>query len=277
MSGLNNSIGFMQGRLCNSVNGKIQSFPWLEWEKEFSIAASVDLHVMEWTLDQERLHENPLMTSDGQKKIRRLCKQYDLLIPSITGDCFMQAPFWKASSKAESKLKDDFLSICRACTKVGIGIIVVPLVDNGCLESTIQENCLVDFLLTLQPFLLEHKLQITFESDFAPSELARFIGRFPNESFGINYDMGNSASLGFIPAEEFSAYGSRIKNVHIKDRYLAGTTVPLLTGDVDFHAVFSELKKLSYAGNYILQTARAIDGDHTGLISKYRDIVTRWF
>ena len=28
-------IGFMQGRLSEIVDDKIQAFPWLEWENEF--------------------------------------------------------------------------------------------------------------------------------------------------------------------------------------------------------------------------------------------------
>ena len=55
----------MQGRLCERVHGKIQAFPWRDWENEFPAAAAIDLHLMEWTLDQERLYENPLMTADG--------------------------------------------------------------------------------------------------------------------------------------------------------------------------------------------------------------------
>jgi L-ribulose-5-phosphate 3-epimerase len=53
-------IGFMQGRLCEPVDGKIQAFPWRDWESEFRNAAAIDLRLMEWTLDQERLNENPL-------------------------------------------------------------------------------------------------------------------------------------------------------------------------------------------------------------------------
>ena len=35
-------VGFMQGRLCNQVNGKIQAFPWNEWEGEFSVAENIN-------------------------------------------------------------------------------------------------------------------------------------------------------------------------------------------------------------------------------------------
>lgn len=276
MSDPNKSIGFMQGRLCEPMDGKIQAFPWRDWENEFPAAAAVDLHLMEWTLDQERLYENPLMTADGQERIRGLCKQYNVSIPSLTGDCFMQAPFWKTSGKARTDLQSDFLAIGRACATVGIRMIVVPLVDNGRLETAEHENILVDFLLAQQPNLAEHQLQVIFESDFTPQELARFIARLPAEQFGINYDIGNSAALGFNPAAEFAAYGARVVNVHVKDRVLGGTTVPLKTGCADFDAAFAALAQKYYQGNFILQTARAAEGNHAEVLCSYRDMTQQW-
>jgi hexulose-6-phosphate isomerase len=153
---------------------------------------------------------------------------------------------------------------------------VIPLVDNGSLEKLDQEIKLIDYLLSLKKFFAERNLKILFESDFQPYDLMRFIDKLPKDYFGINYDMGNSAALGFDPVEEFSAFGSRIVNVHVKDRALCGTTVSLGAGDADFETVFFELKKINYQGNYILQTARAVDQDHAGLISRYRDMVRAW-
>lgn len=273
---MSHQIGFMQGRLCERVDGKIQAFPWRDWENEFPAAAEIDLHSMEWTLDQERLYVNPLMTADGQERIRELSQQYDVSIPSLTGDCFMQAPFWKTSGKAKTDLQADFLAIGRACAAVGIRLMVVPLVDNGRLETTEQENALVDFLLAQQPLLAEYQLQIIFESDFTPLELARFIARLPAERFGINYDIGNSAALGFNPVVEFAAYGARVVNVHVKDRVLGGTTVPLKTGSADFDAAFAALGQQNYRGNFILQTARAADGNHAEVLRNYRDMTRQW-
>lgn len=269
-------IGFMQGRLCERVDGKIQAFPWRDWESEFPAAAAIDLHLIEWTLDQERLYENPLMTTEGQEKIRALCQHHDLAIPSLTGDCFMQAPFWKVDGQARADLQADFLAIGRACAAVGVRMMVVPLVDNGRLDTAEQESALIEFLLAQQSFLYQYNLQVIFECDFTPGEVARFITRLPSERFGINYDIGNSAALGFNPVEEFAAYGARVVNVHVKDRVLGGTTVPLKTGSADFEAAFFALAKQNYQGNFILQTARAAEGNHSEVLSSYRDMTLQW-
>ena len=88
--------------------------------------------------------------------------------------------------------------------------------------------------------------------------------------------MGNSAFLGYRPGEEIRAYGSRIVNVHVKDRIQGGSTVPLGEGDADLSGVIKALRSCGYAGNLILQTARAADGDHAGALCRYRDMVADW-
>jgi L-ribulose-5-phosphate 3-epimerase len=269
-------IGFMQGRLCEQVGDKIQAFPWRDWEAEFPAAAAIDLHLMEWTLDQERLYENPLLTKSGQSKILALCKERDLSIPSLTGDCFMQAPLWKAQGAKRVALERDFVEIAKGCAAIGIAMLVVPLVDNGRLDGADQENDLVRFLESQADFLAANHLKVVFESDYVPQELARFIARLNPALFGINYDIGNSAALGFNPQDEFAAFGQRVINVHIKDRVLGGTTVPLGTGSANFEAVFTALAKINYSGNFILQTARAADGNHAEALCKYRDMTIDW-
>ena len=266
----------MQGRLSPVENGRIQSFPWTCWQQEFSLGEQNDFQLIEWTLDQDRMYENPLLTLDGQAEIRALCTMHRFAIPSLTGDCFMQAPFWKTQGVEREALQRDFRAVADACVAVGISMMVVPLVDNGRLEQASQEEALVSYLESQVEFLAKHGLRVVFESDFAPLELARFIGRLDSALFGINYDIGNSAALGFNPVDEFAAYGHRIFNVHVKDRVMGGTTVPLGTGNADFETVFASLAQVEYTGNYILQTARAADGDHAGALCRYRDMVISW-
>jgi len=270
-------IGFMQGRLSPLIDEKIQAFPWPCWRDEFQIAERCGLRLMEWTLDQDRLYENPLMTAAGQQEIRHLCGRYGINIPSLTGDCFMQAPFYKAEDeRRQMLLKKNFIAVVEACAAVGISMIVVPLVDNGRLENEVQEDGLVGFLEDSADFFRKRTLSVIFESDFSPERYRRFIDRLEPGLFGINYDIGNSAALGYRPDEEIDAYGERIVNVHVKDRKLGGTTVPLGDGNADFDRVFSLLARIGYQGNFILQTARAMDNDHAAILCRYRDMTEDW-
>lgn len=269
-------IGFMQGRLSPMIDGKIQAFPWTHWQDELPLAQELGLGLMEWTIDQERLHENPLMHEDGRKTIRALMDKCSLGIPSLTGDCFMQAPFWKAEGGRRVELMRDFDAVVEACGALGLELVVVPLVDNGRLDGQTQEDDLVATLGEMVPSLSARRVEVVFECDYKPSELARLMDRFDPSVFGVNYDIGNSAALGFDPQEEIRSYGERILNVHVKDRLLGGTTVPLESGNANFEKVFAGLGALGYRGNYIMQTARANDGLHAAALEKYRNMIVGW-
>ena len=82
--------------------------------------------------------------------------------------------------------------------------------------------------------------------------------------------------MGYSVEEEFKAYGNKIMNVHVKDREYRGTTVPLGEGNANFNKVFERLGSFNYKGNFILQTARAIDDNHLSPLMHYRDMTSEW-
>jgi L-ribulose-5-phosphate 3-epimerase len=265
--------GFMRGRLPPPIDGKIQAFPWPSWETEFSIAAGLGLSCMEWTLDQDRIFENPLMTTSGRDIIRRLSTESGVSVYSLTGDCFMQAPFWKASGRSRTELIATFEAVLLACASAKISVVVVPLVDNGALTSIQEQALLEEIIAGFAPLLQKHDLVVAFESDYSPRRLAEFIAKFPTDLFGVNLDIGNSASLGWDPEEEIELLASRIVNVHVKDRIRGGSTVPLGEGAADLPKVFALLRAANYGGKFILQTARAADGDDVAAIRRYSEFV----
>jgi hexulose-6-phosphate isomerase len=273
MSDLARRIGFMQGRLSPQIDGKIQAFPWPYWRDEFPLARDLGFARLEWTLDHDDLAANPLMTAEGRAEIVALSTTHGVAVSSITGDCFMQAPFWKAAGAARTAWVDEMARVIRSGAAVGASIVVVPLVDNGSVATPGEEAALAEGLAQLTPLLRERGVRIAFECDYPPAQLARFIAAFPADAFGINFDIGNSASLGWAPAEEIPLLAPRLINVHVKDRVLGGTTVALGEGDADLPAVFRLLDEVGYDGFLILQTARAADGDHLGAARTYRDLV----
>ena len=274
---LEKKIGFIQGRLSPMSDGKIQAFPWQYWEDEFDIGAKYNWHIMEWTLDADTLYENPLMTNIGRERIVELCAKTDFVIPSLTGDFFMQKPFFKEKDfLLAEKLFSDLIAVVEACGKIGINILVLPLVDNGRIENLQQQEKLLINLARLERVLIKHEVKVAFESDLPAKELKNFIQKLNSHCYGINYDIGNSACLGFDYSEEINSYFESILNVHVKDRILGGTTVPLGSGNANIPSVLTLLDKKGYPGNYIMQTARAHNDDHVGILNQYRDQVINW-
>ncbi len=267
----------MQGRLSPIYKNKIQSFPKYHWSNEFKKIKDLNLNSIEWTLDHSEILKNPINTDKGIKKIIQLKKKYKIRIDSLTGDCFMQKPFWKAKGYERENLIKILKLVIIKSSKVGVKKIILPLVDNGSINKNVHLKVLISTLRKIIPLLKKNKQQILFELDFGPKKALQFIKKFNTRYFGINYDIGNSSSLGFKPENEINTYGRYIKNVHIKDRYFKGTTVRLGKGNANFNEVFINLKKKKYNGNFILQTARSKKGLHKKEISMNLSFINKWF
>ena len=267
-------VGVMQGRLSPMINNRIQQFPWDSWPNEFVLASKIDIKLIEWTIDTFKFYKNPLINLNQWEEINLIMEKNSISIPSVTCDYFMENPPWKTDLKL---VKEGISSILQGMRNIKSKILVIPLVDNSSLPDSSSVKIIQKLFTDLIPEITQNKLQIAFECDLNPKKLSEFISKFDRNYFGINYDIGNSSSLGFNPTEEFKAYGSRIINVHVKDRKLNGATVPLGEGDADFLGIFRLLHEENYQGNLILQTARSKEGKDSEVLVKYKNLVEEWW
>jgi hexulose-6-phosphate isomerase len=265
-------IGIMQGRLSKSLTGKIQEFPVNTWEKEFELTNQLGLRAIEWTLDYADFKLNPLFNLKEQPKIKSLQDQFSIKIPSITLDCFVEAPFYKRNEiTGLTSDTNDLLWIIENLQNVEVKTLVLPIVaESGVFNKNYLLN-LIKCLKAIEKDLAKTKKQIAIECEFDINSIAALLSELNPDYFGINFDMGNSASLGHNPEEELTVCSGRILNIHIKDRLLAGHTVKLGSGAVNFQKIAQLLNDQGYAGNMILQAARDFKEDETKLIASYID------
>jgi hexulose-6-phosphate isomerase len=272
------NIGFMQGRLSPIFKKKIQSFPWNYWRKEIFIAKKNNFNLIEWTLDYPRLFNNPLISSQEQKKTLIFLKKNKIFVNSVTCDFFMQKPFFLIKNKKKYELNiNNLLKVIKKLINAKIKFIVIPLVDKSSIKNTYQEKLVIrEFNKIIKNLNTNNfKAKILFEIDYSPSKLKKFIKKFSSNFFGINYDSGNSASSNYNIDEEFNCYGDRILNIHIKDRIKYGITIKLGHGNVNFCKLKKNLKKIHYKGNLILQTARNIYGKHLNELIDNRNFLIK--
>lgn len=247
-------IGVMQGRLSPKINNKIQCFPFNSWKSEFSTCSKLNIEKIEWTIDNYKFEDNPICTFLGRQEIFLLKNKYHIDIDSVTADFFMQEPFYKIKKNKEenySKLKNFIID----ASKINIKYIILPLVDNASISNIREEKELIRFLNNLKTLIKSCNIIILFESDYHPNKLLRFIKKFDQGCFGINYDLGNSAGLGYDFNDE-KIYFDYVKNIHIKDKNFQKKSVRLGKGNAQFDQLLKYLIKSNYKGNLILQTAR---------------------
>jgi L-ribulose-5-phosphate 3-epimerase len=263
------NIGFIQGRLVDQVYDRIQAFPLNSWKEEIKLALENDFNLMEWTIDYDFFYENPIF-SDNDKQF--FLKQNNFNINSITLDFSMHVPFWKCTGSLRKEVINRHIKLIESLSDTDINILVLPLVDNGSIENVKQEKDLIEGLIDITKYLQRYNKKIAFESDLPPNNLKKFINKFDEEFYGINYDTGNSAALGYDLEQEIDCYGDKIINIHIKDRIYKGNTVNLGFGSYDFKTFFKYFNDMSYAGNLILQTARH-KNRHLQTLKKNRDFI----
>lgn len=263
-------IGFMQGRLVDSEKKNLlQYFPAKQWKKEIILSKKIGFNIMEWTINYENINNNHLYNSNKNKELLKFLKVNSIKIPSVTCDFFMQKPFFK--NKKFKNTITDLKKVVRLSKKVGVNFIILPLVDNSTVENKIQEQKLISEMKKCSKILNKNQ-KILFETDYPPNKIILFLKKL-NTKFGINYDTGNSASLGYNFDEE-KKYFKHVYNIHLKDRLFRGHSVRLGKGDYNFRKFFLYIKKLKYKGNLILQTARS--KKHIEEIILNRKFVTKY-
>ena len=249
-------IGIMQGRLVPPEGGRFQSFPRAQWRSEFSHAAKVPVDYIEWIYDEYGEDVNPLATEGGLEALRKLCYDSGISLCSICADYFMDRPLIRCTAKELEERLGVLSLILTNGAKIGANRVVIPFVDASAIRDDHDSQAAVEALIAALPLAERTSVELHLETSLPPLEFARLLDRLPSQKIKVNYDSGNSASLGYRPADEFNAYGERIGSVHVKDRKLHGGTVSLGTGDTDFFAVFDGLRKLNYTGDFTLQVAR---------------------
>ena len=260
MHNLIGSLGVMQGRLLPKFQGRYQAHPVGYWQKEFSIASELGLDYIEFILDFNDLDLNPLISKTGIIEIRDVVQESGVGIRSVCADYFMEAPLHVSNGASASQSKVVLKKLLENGKELGLTDIVIPCVDQSSLQDQDSQDKLVE---ALSPFLeLAEKtdINLALETDLSPIKFLNLLNRFDSSKITVNYDTGNSASLGFDPIEEFAAYGDRISDIHIKDRKLHGSSVILGTGDTDFNSFFKALNTITFKGPFIMQVYRDEEG-----------------
>ncbi|HEX3848276.1 MAG TPA: sugar phosphate isomerase/epimerase family protein [Steroidobacteraceae bacterium] len=259
-SGPDVKLAIMQGRLVPPEPQRFQSFPRSRWRDEFAIAAAAGLDAIEWIYDAYGEAVNPLSSEPGMAEMQSLCRAHGVAVQSVCADWFMDFPLAPADAIDAAPRWERLEWLMERCGRLGMKRIVLPFVDASSMRHAAQKEAVVRGLLKASRSIDSTGVELHLETDLGPEDFAALLTRVPHLGIKVNYDSGNSASLGYAPQAEFAAYGARVGSVHIKDRVAGGGTVPLGEGDADFAALFDALGRCGYRGDFVLQVARGTEG-----------------
>lgn len=257
---MKNPFGVMQGRLLPKYKGRYQAHPVGYWADEFPLAKSLGLDCIEFILDYNDYELNPLSLDQGIDEILKVTESSGVSVFSICADYFMEAPFHSKAGGVRKRSQEVLFQLLGRCKKLGVKDIVIPCVDQSSLKTTEDHGLFVEMLKPILNEASSLDINLSLETDLPPQQFLSLIQKFNHPSIKVNYDIGNSAALGFNPREEFACYGEYISDIHIKDRNLNSSSVELGTGSADFGVVLGLIESLNYSGPFIMQAYRDDEG-----------------
>lgn len=249
-------MGIMSGRLSPPIENKIQAFPYHNWREEFPLAKEMGFECVEWIFEIPNMEINPICTDSGIAEMRRLSEQNGVKIASMVADNFMFERLFGNDEAEIRRAEDRLIFLIQQAHKAGISILELPLMGYASVREKHTQNQVVNNLQQALQLAEKFNVMLSLELDLPPDDFRYLLNEISHPYIGVNYDMGNSAMFGFDHVQEIAMLGEFIVNVHIKDGIQGGGTVPLGSGDTNFHGVLNALKNANYTGDYIFQAAR---------------------
>ena len=168
--------------------------------------------------------------------------------------------FVEANGVFKEVAAPDGHSVLEIAHEMEITDIVIPCIDQSSISNLTALDLFKRQILCVVPIAEKLGVNLSLETDLSPQVFKQLLVDLNSTSITVNYDTGNSASLGYDFYEELSAYGKKITDLHIKDRTFRAGSVFLGEGDVDFKAFFNEFRKLNFNGPLIMQVYRDDEG-----------------
>lgn len=254
---IRNPVGIMQGRLSPRYKGRYQAFPKDYWKTEFSTAKSLGFDCIEFIFDYEEYTDHPLCTENGIEEIRDAIGLSGVGVFSVCADYFMRFPLFDQDVKKRKVNIETLIKLIEKSSLIGISDITIPCVDESSLKNEADIENLKISLRDILPVADKYGINLNLETDLPPDNFYKLIIDLNHPRVKINYDIGNSASLGYNQEEELGRYGQYVSVLHVKDRLYKGGSVRLGTGKADFESVFKKINNIGFPGVIILQAARA--------------------
>lgn len=246
-------IGVMQGRLTPKDKFLPQQFPWLEWEKEFDTARTLKLEYLEWMFNAEDYKRNPFFTENGIQRIAAKIEETGVKINSVCANYFMQHSI-TALGADNAENMEILEKLLVHSEKINCRYVIIPLFEKSILVYEEEKQRLIEILQKVLGHTASRHTEILLETEWTAEQQRQFFVKLNQNRAGCCYDVGNSAGCGYPVEKEIMELKPWIREIHIKDKQLHGTSVMLGEGCVPFEAVFKGLADYGYQHDFILET-----------------------
>ncbi len=252
-------IGIMQGRLSPMQGDRMQFSP-VYWAEEFDLAQRLGFSSIEWLVDWDHWHSNPIFSPLAHREIKKKLLQTNIRMNVLGCDVVMKCPLFGAKRGEGIRaltLTVKALKMLVALCEIKDPVFCIPLLEGNAPKKETEIKETLQSLNLLFSAFQDSNIRFALEVEMAAQQVLHFIELLQHPYVGVCYDLGNATSYGFNCSAEIRLLNKKIFNVHIKDRRrLSADSQRLGRGDVDFGASFVALEDIKYEGPITMQAFR---------------------
>ncbi|TDQ41240.1 sugar phosphate isomerase/epimerase family protein [Aureibacillus halotolerans] len=224
--------------------------------KVFSMTANAGFDAIELNLYESGGEGLTIDTTVGEAQaIKSMADANGLTLRSLSTGMLWSYPIVSEDRDIREKGQQIVMKQIELAAELGMDTVLV--VPGAVTAHMAYDQCYFKSQEALQPLLRhaeEHNIFLGIENVWnkfllSPLEAARYVDELDSPKAAFYFDVGNVLQFGF-PEQWIEILGHRIAKVHVKDFKTAvgniNGFVPLLAGDVNWHAVMKALKKIGY-------------------------------
>lgn len=235
------------------------------WPRVFELGAQLGFDGIELDLGAS-YEETMLWSMEGRKALRQIIDQSAIELASLClGVCWTYSPA-NDSAGTRDRVRRIMTASCAYAAELGAKWILVPVTPGG--EEVDHETGTarwIEMMAGVAPVAADLGVMLCLENvgrgyGKSAAELANMVDTVNSPGLGVYYDVGNAVAFGNDPVAEIKFLGSRIGEVHIKDREAD------LLGDgiVPIAECLQALREIGYDDWLVLETPPTDDPEAAG-------------
>lgn len=242
----------MQGRLTEKKGFLPQCFPWENWKQEFVTAKTLGLSYVEWMFNDSGWQKNPIFEASQIEDIILQIKSTGIFVSGICANYFIKNCLFPDMAEGEKRNAMILQKLVKHATQIGCHNIILPIFGES--ARLFEDINAWERTKRILGMVESKEINILFETDTALEIVEECLHEISSVKTGICYDIGNATGLNRDVIEEVKVYSNIIREYHIKDKEIGGSTVMLGKGDTPFLDWMEWLRKNKFNGSLIMES-----------------------
>ncbi|MDB4668951.1 sugar phosphate isomerase/epimerase [bacterium] len=243
-----NRLGIRHGRILGRKHKETDFFASNKWKDEFILAKKYNYDLMELSIPAG-IDNHPILTKKKRREIYKVANDNDIIISCICYDYLIVNPINHLFKLHCNKW--DINNLLDYTMELNIKKVLIPFLGHATIKNNINEfKKIVDYLnLEIDKRGLSFQVETDLNAQYYLENIAK-----DYKNLKLTYDTGNANYFNMDIYKDINLLKKHIIDFHIKDSNKSIPNIKLGEGTVNFKKIFKLLNKISFMGDFILET-----------------------